>query len=153
METFLLIVLGIFIGWVVFRSQKETGKHGNRLVAADKAECGQRKVRIGKEPARQSQVALRREKDHTLRNVAGGVAAGAILGHMLSGDKKNGNQEITNNYTNYNDDWLWEERETEIDEAADGDYAAEDTSVYEDAVDDSEESSFWNDSYDNDEDY
>jgi hypothetical protein len=81
------------------------------------------------------------------------VAAGAILGHMLSGDKKNGNQEITNNYTNYNDDWLWEERETEIDEAADGDYAAEDTSVYEDAVDDSEESSFWNDSYDNDEDY
>ncbi|MCR5438831.1 MAG: hypothetical protein K6F01_05280 [Selenomonas sp.] len=159
MGTLLLIGFGVFLGWLLFRPQKDKGKGEKQAVLTDKDERGLRDATMQNAVAGRSQAAYPKDRNHMLRSVAGGVAAGAILGHILSGDKKTVNQEITNDYTSYldnydyeeykaDDDLLWDDDEGEIGDAANADYDFD----YEDLSDSSAEDSDWNDSDDDEED-
>ena len=164
MGTLLLIALGIGIGWLLFRPKQDKGKREKQAAIAAKKDSRQAMAAMRKVPTRQSSTVLRDEKDHTLRNVAGGVVAGAVLGHLLSGDKETVNQETTNNYVIHQDpfdneecdaydDLIWDDDEGDFDEdnaaAYDSDY--EEDSDYNDS-DNGDEESGWNDFYDDDDD-
>ncbi|SFT37432.1 hypothetical protein SAMN02910356_00315 [Selenomonas sp. GACV-9] len=161
MGTLLLIAVGIFIGWLLFRPKQDTGKREGRPDLSAKDDHRQTDVTMRHVSAAQSQTVLRNGKDHTLRNVAGGVVAGAVLGHMLSGDKKHVHQETTNNYNTYQDfhaygeyddedDFRFAEDEGESDDADDTEYAAAYDLDYDDSDDSGDDDSGWNDSYDDD---
>ncbi len=150
MEMLLLLALGIFIGWWLFRPKQDAKKGKDQTIIMDKDECSQVDEGRRTASAMQAKCASRSEKNHTLRNVAGGVAAGAILGQVLSGDKKNVNWETTNNYSCHQDvsnDVAYEEND------GDEPNGVEDSFDCEDVSDNWEDDSSWNDSCEDDDDY
>jgi hypothetical protein len=108
--------------------------------------------------AQRPMTAERSQNNHTLRNVAGGMVAGAVLGHMLSGDHKAEAHETINNYNTYNelydhDDWDGEDYDTDygdgLDYQDDDDSSELDYVDYDSYDDDSyEDDSYGEDSYD-----
>ena len=96
METIVGIGIGIAIGWLVFHSRKERGQQ---------KVSGPEETRRTAVPSENQPVALlersRSQDNHTLRKVAGGVAAGALLGHMLSRENRTENQSRIHNVNNY----------------------------------------------------
>ena len=162
MGTIMLVGAGIFIGWLLFRSkeqpftpQKEAKPSGGRAQAGYIRQPEQRNI---SEPNNANQ------NSHTLRNVAGGMVAGAVLGHMLSGDKKAEAHETNNFYNSYNDyydhdELAGEDYDEDYDEDEDytsdydydtDDYDSDDYSEYDSSYDDDyDSSSDWgSDSYD-----
>lgn len=166
MGTIMLIGVGIFIGWLLFRPKADRDAGGKQSLM-EKSELSPQDNARNLRPEYQVSPAAapRSGKDHTLRNVAGGMVAGAVLGHMLT-DKKEIHHETTNNYNNYSYNELYdhedlEERAVEFGEdyedyAGDYDYDGDDDydgygdSAYDDDYD-YDSSSDWNDdSYDSD---
>ena len=99
MGTIALLGAGVFLGWVLFgrrgssneNRQHYAGRQEKLIQQNPKANA----VRAGKTANYATQPAARVQErnhnsnsQHTLRNVAGGMVAGAVLGHMLSGDHK-----------------------------------------------------------------
>ena len=162
MGTIALLGAGVFLGWVLFGrrgSSNENRQHyasGQENLIRQETKANAVKDRAGKTANYATQLAARIQErnhnsngQHTLRNVAGGMMAGAVLGHMLSGGHKTEAHETINNYNTYNelydhDDWENEDYDTDYD--GDGlDYQDDDDSSELDYVD--------YDSYDDDDSY
>lgn len=161
MGTIALLGAGVFLGWVLF------GRRGRSSENRQHYAGGQEKVipQEGKANAAKSVQAANyaaqpvhrvqehnrnsNSQNHTLRNMAGGMVAGAVLGHMLSGGHKAEAHETINNYNTYNelyDHDDWENEDYDMDYDGDGlDYQDDDDSSELDYVD--------YDSYDDDDSY
>ncbi|BAL83969.1 hypothetical protein SELR_22610 [Selenomonas ruminantium subsp. lactilytica TAM6421] len=108
MGTIMLVGMGIFIGWLIFRPKNDNGgalRQNMPVSNIRDIQAKGRNVQAGKSlpQARRPMTAERSQNNHTLRNVAGGMVAGAVLGHMLSGDHKAEAHATTNNYNTYNE--------------------------------------------------
>ena len=166
MGTIALLGAGVFLGWVLFG--RRDSRNGNRQQYATgqekliQQEGKANEVRAGKaanyaaQPVHRVQEHNRNSngQNHTLRNVAGGMMAGAVLGHMLSGDHKAEAHETVNNYNTYNeyygqDDWDNEEYAADYDQ---DDYDYEDNSSDYEDYDSYEDNSYDDDRYDYDSD-
>ena len=160
MGTIALLGAGVFLGWVLFGRRGSSNENRQHYAGGQEKLIQQNPksnaVSSGKTANYATQPAARVQErnpnsnsQHTLRNVAGGMVAGAVLGHMLSGDHKAEAHETINNYNTYNelydhDDWENEDYDTDYD--GDGlDYQDEDDSSELDYVD--------YDSYDDDDSY
>ena len=150
MGTIALIGIGVFLGWLMFRPKNDN----RRMSSADlpqkqqltKQQQTKQQVTAGQRPQVSSSLQHRENNSgtHTLRNVAGGMVAGAVLGHMLSGDHKTEAHETVNNYNDYYDhEHLAQDEDVDWDD----DY---DMLAYDEDDDDSyDSSSDWgSDSYD-----
>ena len=123
MGTIALLGAGVFLGWVLFGRRGSSNENRQHYAGGQEKLIQQNPkanaVRAGKTANYATQPAARvqehnhnsNSQNHTLRNVAGGMVAGAVLGHMLSSDHKAEAHETINNYNNtYNelydhDDW------------------------------------------------
>lgn len=161
MGTIALLGAGVFLGWVLFgrrdsrnENRKQYAAGQEKLVQQEGKANAAKSVQVANyaaQPVHRVQEHNRNSnrQNHTLRNMAGGMVAGAVLGHMLSGDHKAEAHEIINNYNTYNelydhDDWENEDYDTDYD--GDGlDYQDDDDSSELDYVD--------YDSYDDDDSY
>ncbi|WP_051180148.1 hypothetical protein [Selenomonas ruminantium] len=171
MGTIALLGAGVFLGWVLFGRRGSSNENRQHYAGGQenviRQEGRDNAVSAGKTANYATQPAARvqehnhnsNSQNHTLRNVAGGMVAGAVLGHMLSGDHKAEAHETINNYNTYNelydhDDWENEDYDTDYD--GDGlDYQDDDDSSeldyvdYDSYDDDSyEDDSYGEDSYD-----
>ena len=165
MGTIILIGMGILLGWVLFgRKTHHAGSTKKKMVQQPPLpgqSAGQARSymvkKTGKPVSPLGQGQGGRENDHTLRNVAGGVVAGTILGHMVSGDHKSEAHETINNYNAYN---VYNESDDDYDYAAD-DYDYDDYDSYDDSSDYNDDdfdnydsdSSWEDDSYDDGDDW
>lgn len=148
MEVILMIGIGLFLGWLVF-----SPKGDNRTVGRPQADLSHnsRTMQEGKHTCNRSETAYprqdlqhmqeRQSKNHTLRNVAGGMVAGAVLGHMLSNDHKSEAHETINNYNTYND-------YDESDDYDEDDYEDSEYDDYEDADSDDDYEDDYSSDYD-----
>ncbi|MBE6092499.1 MAG: DUF2076 domain-containing protein [Selenomonas ruminantium] len=164
MGTIALLGAGVFLGWVLFG--RRDSRNGNRQQYA----AGQEKlipqegkaneVRAGKAASHAAPSTSRvqehnrnsNSQNHTLRNVAGGMVAGAVLGHMLSSDHKAEAHETVNHYNTYNeyygqDDWDNEEYAADYGQ---DDYDYEDNSSDYEDYDSYEDNSYEDNSYEDD---
>ena len=109
MGTIMLVGMGIFIGWLIFRPKNDNGGALRQNMPAgnirDDIQAKSKNVQAGQSipQAQRPMTAERSQNNHTLRNVAGGMVAGAVLGHMLSGDHKAEAHATTTNYNTYNE--------------------------------------------------
>lgn len=118
MGNIILVGAGIFIGWLLFRPKEQ-----HPVEQKSASPSGER----GQEEMRQ----MAGHDSHSLRDVAGGMAAGAVLGHMLSGDKKVEAQETNRFYNAYNDyydhdELVGEDYDEDEDYTSDYDYDIDD---------------------------
>jgi len=170
MGTIALLGAGVFLGWVLFGRRGSSNENRQHYAGGQEKLIQQNPksnaVSSGKTANYATQPAARVQErnhnsnsQHTLRNVAGGMVAGAVLGHMLSGDHKAEAHETINNYNTYNelyDHEDWEDGDYDTDYDGDGlDYQDEDDSSeldyvdYDSYDDDSyDDDSYGNDSYD-----
>ena len=127
METIVGIGIGMAIGWLVFHSRKnhEQQQKAGQDERRDAASQSKKQLVVPRDNTR-------RHADHTVRKVAGGAAAGAVLGYMLSRDNKTEANERIQNIKNYHefdgveDDLLHEDGDYgEYDEHAEYDYDEE----------------------------
>ncbi|SHK33507.1 hypothetical protein SAMN05216582_102146 [Selenomonas ruminantium] len=148
MEVVLLLGAGLFLGWLIF-SPKQREKAVKTHYPADANEqvmtrdVGSKTPPYGKDRFITQQHEQRNR--HTLRNVAGGMVAGAVLGHMLSGDKAVSAHEVNNTYNTYNelhdynddyDGYDYDDDESEYEETLDRDYDSSDYDYDDDYSDD-----------------
>ena len=132
MGTIALLGAGVFLGWVLFgrrgRSNENRQPYAGGQEKSIRQEGKANAVRAGNAANYAAQPAARvqeynhnsNSQNHTLRNVAGGMVAGAVLWHMLSGDHKAEAHETINNYNTYNelydhDDWENEDYDMDYD--------------------------------------
>ena len=158
MGTIALLGAGVFLGWVLF-GRRESNNENRQHYAGGQEKLIQQnpnanEVSSGKAANYATQPAARVQEhnrnsnsQHTLRNVAGGMMAGAVLGHMLSGDHKAEAHETVNHYNTYNeyygqDDWDNEEYAA--------DYGQDDYDYEDDSSDYEDYDSYEDDSYDDD---
>ena len=158
MGTIALLGAGVFLGWLLFgnkgKNSDERQKH-TAQAALPNRESDRQNIQTAKGTAQPVRPLYRgqeyRSNDHTLRNIAGGVVAGTILGHMLTGNHKSEAHETINNniYNEYNDHGYddWEDRDYNYDYDVDhdDDYEHDDYSDY-DSYDDSDD--YHDDGYD-----
>lgn len=163
MGTIALLGAGVFLGWVLFGRRDSRNENRQQYAAGQEKLIPQEgKANAAKsvqaanyaaQPVHRVQEHNRNSngQNHTLRNVAGGMVAGAVLGHMLSSDHKAEAHETVNHYNTYNeyygqDDWENEDYDTDYD--GDGlDYQDDDDSSELDYVD---YDSYDDDNYDDD---
>ena len=136
MGTIALLGAGVFLGWVLFGRRGRNNENRQHYAGGQEKLIQQNPkanaVRAGKTANYATQPAARvqernhnsNSQNHTLRNVAGGMVAGAVLGHMLSGDHKAEAHETINNYNTYNelydhDDWDGEDYDTDYGDGLD----------------------------------
>ncbi len=162
MGTIALLGAGVFLGWLLFgnkgKNSDERQKHTAQAALPDR-EPDRQNIQTAKGTAQPVRPLYRgqeyRSNDHTMRNIAGGVVAGTILGHMLTGNHKSEAHETINNniYNEYNDHDYddWEDRDYNYDYNVDDDddYEHDDYSGYSDydSYDDSDD--YHDDGYDN----
>ncbi|WP_295160408.1 hypothetical protein [Selenomonas sp. AE3005] len=158
MGTIALLGAGVFLGWLLFgnkgKNSDERQKHTAQAALPDR-EPDRQNIQTAKGTAQPVRPLYRgqeyRSNDHTMRNIAGGVVAGTILGHMLTGNHKSEAHETINNniYNEYNDHGYddWEDRDYNYDYDVDhdDDYEHDDYSDY-DSYDDSDD--YHDDGYD-----
>ena len=152
MGTIMLVGAGIFIGWLLFRprnSHQVIQRGQFRPDDARMAEQG-RNVERGHDTVQPYPANMQEhpnKSSNTLRNVAGGMVAGAVLGHMLTDDHRAEAHQTTNNYNMDNNYYDYDELNREnVDE--DGDYAGDYDYAGEDY--DSDDYSSYDDAYDSD---
>lgn len=117
MGTIMLVGAGIFIGWLLFRPQGNPKYSQPEQARTAKGLTADTQMRAEKNPAQGIQAGGRypserpqaRPESHTLRNVAGGMVAGAVLGHMLMNEHRAEAHQNTNNYNTYNDYYDYDE--------------------------------------------
>ncbi|MCR5757231.1 MAG: hypothetical protein K6F95_04925 [Selenomonas sp.] len=158
MGSLFLLGAGIFIGWLVFRPKTKEKTAGKS--AASSMPTAERIEARGKTPTAgiKRHVLTGEKNDHTFRNVAAGVAAGTVLGHMLSSDHRAEAHETINNYHLYHeydgqDGWDGDEQDyadyaMDYEAEADDGYADEQDGDYElndDYVDDIDDDSSFDD--------
>jgi len=163
MGTIALIGIGIFLGWVIFGANHRNDGAEKEPKVVQKSLTGQHDSQISRPQATGAVRPARplprgqecRANDHTLRNIAGGMVAGTILGHMLTGNHKSEAHETINNniYNEYNDhdydDWEDRDYNYDYDVDHDDDYEHDDYNdydSYDDSYDDSDD--YHDDGYD-----
>jgi hypothetical protein len=163
MGTIALIGIGVFLGWLMFRPKNDN----RRMSSADlpqkqqltKQQQTKQQMAAGQRPQVSSSLQHRENNsgNHTLRNVAGGMVAGAVLGHMLSGDHKAEAHETVNNYNVYNDYYDHEHLAQDEDVDWDDDYDMlaydEDDDDSYNSYDDDDYTGYEDDSYDSSSDW
>ncbi|MBO6203674.1 MAG: hypothetical protein J6O13_09085 [Selenomonas sp.] len=163
MGTITLIGIGVFLGWLMFRPKNDN----RRMSSADlpqkqqltKQQQTKQQMVAGQRPQVSSSLQHRENNsgNHTLRNVAGGMVAGAVLGHMLSGDHKTEAHETVNNYNVYNDYYDHEHLAQDEDVDWDDDYDMlaydEDDDDSYNSYDDDDYTGYEDDSYDSSSDW
>lgn len=152
MGTIALLGAGVFLGWLLFgnkgKNSDERQKHTAQAALPDR-EPDRQNIQTAKGTAQPVRPLYRgqeyRSNDHTMRNIAGGVVAGTVLGHMLSSDHKAEAHETINNYNTYNefndyDEDGWADRdytdsEPDLDDYDYDDYDSDDYDSYDDGSD------------------
>ena len=149
MGTIALIGIGVFLGWLIF-----CPKNNNRPAGSARVSEAKQRAAHSQRPHVSPAVQHRETgngSNHTLRNVAGGMVAGAVLGHMLSGDHKTEAHETVNNYNTYNEYYDHEDMAADTldaDDDYDGlDYDNDDYDSY-DSYDDDDYTGYDDESYD-----
>jgi len=143
MGNIFLLGAGVFIGWLLFRSKPKAKTVKKSIVNSSMPEeqIGGRGTTTAAGIKRH--VSTGEKNDHTFRNVAAGVAAGTVLGHMLSSDHKAEAHETTNNYHIYHEydgqeewdgdeqDYGYADNDIDYDVDVDDDYGDEQDEAYE----------------------